>query len=371
MILGIFPEQGGSIANLGRTGQDTRFIQAYLTEYARHFAKVYYFSYANEQPALPANCYVVPNPGYHRWSYTFGLPLVQRRYIAECDVFRVMQAYGSIPAQLSKVFYGKPYIVTYGYRYFDNVRKEEPWLRAVVMAQRAKLGAQMADRVIVTTPEMGDYVAAFTPREKLLLVPNGVDTTTFRPAEAKAKNATPTLIHVGRLSPEKNLRMLIDALALIPAQQARLVLVGSGPQRDELAAYAAQKGITVEFTGVLPHEQLPAVLQQADLFVLPSLSEGHPKALLEAMSCGLPCVGANVPGVRDVITDGDNGLLCALTPADMAEKITQVLTTPELAQRLGAQARRYIINDYQIDKLVQREIAAMQALVTRKQQRDR
>jgi glycosyltransferase involved in cell wall biosynthesis len=370
MILGIFPEQGGSIANLGRTGQDTRFINAYLAEYARHFDKVYYFSYSNEQPALPANCYVVPNPGYHRWRYTFTLPFVQRRYIAECDVFRVLQAYGSIPAQISKALCHKPYVVTYGYRYFDNVRKEEPWLRAAVMAQRAKLGAQMADRVIVTTPQMGDYVAAFTPREKLLLVPNGVDTTTFQPADGKEAHTVPTLIHVGRLSPEKNLLMLLDALALLPLT-VRLQLVGSGPQQEELAAYATTKGVQVEFTGVLPHEQLPTVLQQADLFVLPSLSEGHPKALLEAMSCGLPCVGTNVPGVRDVITDGDNGLLCALTPGDMAEKIAQVLTTPTLAQRLGAQARRYIINDYQIDKLVQREIAAMQALVTRKQQRDR
>ena len=365
MILGIFPEQGGSIANLGRTGQDTRFIQAYLAEYAQHFAKVYYFSYINEQPALPANCYVVPNPGYHRWRYTFALPLIQRRYIAECDVFRVLQAYGSIPAQVSKVLYGKPYIVTYGYRYFDNVRKEEPWLRAAVMAQRAKLGAQMADRVIVTTPQMGDYVAAFTPREKLLLVPNGVDTTTFRPADVKAQRPQPTLIHVGRLSPEKNLRMLFDALALLPTK-VRLLLVGSGPQREELANYAAQKALTVEFAGVLPHEQLPAVLQQADLFVLPSLSEGHPKALLEAMSCGLPCVGTNVPGVRDVIRDGDNGLLCAVTAADMAQKITQVLTTPELAQRLGEQARHYITSDYEIKKLIQREIVAMQALIRRK-----
>lgn len=370
MILGIFPEQGGSIANLGRTGQDTRFIQAYLAEYARHFAKVYYFSYINEQPTLPANCYVVPNPGYHRWRYTFTVPLIQRRYIAECDVFRVLQAYGSIPAQVSKVLYGKPYIVTYGYRYFDNVRKEEPWLRAFFMAQRAKLGAQMADRVIVTTPQMGDYVAAFIPREKLLLVPNGVDTTTFRPAEAQVQRTAPTLIHVGRLSPEKNLRMLIDALALIPERQAHLLLVGSGPQRDELADYAAQKGVPIEFAGVLPHEQLPAVLQQAALFVLPSLSEGHPKALLEAMSCGLPCVGTNVPGVRDVIRDGDNGLLCELTPHDIAQKISQVLANPVLAHHLGQQARSYILGSYEINKLVQCEIAAMQAIVRRKQKID-
>ena len=370
MILGIFPEQGGSIANLGRVGQDTRFINAYLTAYAQHFDKVYYFSYTNEQPALPANCYVVPNPGYHRWSYTFALPVIQRRYIAQCDVFRVLQAYGSIPAQLSKVLYGKPYVATYGYRYFDNVRKAEPWARAFVMAQRAKWGAQMADRVIVTTPEMGDYVAAFTPREKLLLVPNGVDTASFCPATSKPEGAEPTLVHVGRLSPEKNLRMLIDALALMPLPKLRLVLVGSGPQRDELAAYAAQQQVLVEFVGVLPHEQLPTVLQQADLFVLPSLGEGHPKALLEAMSCGLPCVGTNVPGVRDVIRDGDNGLLCDVSAEDIARKLTQVLTTPALAQHLGQQARRYITDSYEIDKLLQREIAAMQALVTRKQQRD-
>lgn len=370
MILGIFPEQGGSIANLGRVGQDTRFINAYLAEYAQHFDKVYYFSYLNEQPAVPANCYVVPNPGYHRWPYTFALPVVQRRAIAECDVFRVLQAYGSIPAQVSKLLYGKPYVVTYGYRYFDNVRKAEPWVRAFVMAQRAKWGAQMADRVIVTTPEMGDYVAAFTPREKLLLVPNGVDTASFCPAASKPAGPVRTLVHVGRLSPEKNLPMLIDAIARIPAPALRLVLVGNGPQQAELAAYAAQQQVQVEFAGVLPHEQLPTVLQQADLFVLPSLGEGHPKALLEAMSCGLPCIGTNVRGVRDVIHDGENGLLCALSAEAIAQKIIQVLTTPALADHLSQQARRYITGAYEINKLVQREIAAMQALVTRKAARE-
>lgn len=367
MILGIFPEQGGSIGNLARVGQDTRFITSYLGRYAQAFEQVYYFSYANEKPPfnapLPPNCQVIPNPGYHRWAYTFLLPIVQRRYIQQCNVFRVMQAYGATPAMLTRLLYGKPYIATYGYRYFDVVRANEPVARAYLLEQRARLGARCASKVIVTTDEMLNYAQTFVAADKLVKVPNGVDTTLFAPRlHQEEPSDEQTIIYIGRLSKEKNLFMLLDALAMIDRPLVRLLLVGRGDQKADLAAYAAERKVSVEFKGVVANQELPNLLNQADLFVLPSLGEGHPKVLLEAMACALPCVGTDVSGINNVIQHEVNGLLCQLTATDMADKIRQLLNAPDYAARIGAAARAYIVATYEQSALLDREIAVMQTL---------
>lgn len=365
MILGIFPPQGGSISSLKKAGQDSRFIRSYLGNYAKHFEKVYYFSYANEDPQLPANCYVVKNPGFHRWVYALLLPLIQRRYVQECDFFRVMQMYGAIPAIVAKFLYDKPFIGTYGYRYGANVMAIGGGrLQAVLMEFRAYLGLKFADRVIVTTHRLRGYVEQYVNADKVIIVPNGVDTARFKPERKIAANTgEATVIFVGRFSPEKNLLMLVEALALLP--KVTLVLVGEGPLRLQIETLAAQRGVTVEFAGTVPHEQLPELLNAADVFVLLSLSEGHPKVLLEAMSCGLPCVGTNVQGIRDVIQDGQNGLLCELTKDDLASKIALVLSNRELADRLGRRAREFIKENFDLDALLAREIEAMALLADR------
>jgi N,N'-diacetylbacillosaminyl-diphospho-undecaprenol alpha-1,3-N-acetylgalactosaminyltransferase len=105
----------------------------------------------------------------------------------------------------------------------------------------------------------------------------------------------------------------------------------------------------------VPNERLPELLNAADVFVLPSQREGHPKVLLEAMSCGLPCVGADVEGIREVIQDGENGLLCSLTPKDMADKIYRLFSDPDLALRLGQAARHFVEANFDLDILLEKE----------------
>jgi len=348
---------------LRRAGQDTRFIKSYLGNYARHFEKVYYFSYADEEAELPPNCYLVKNPGYHRWLYAFLLPFVQHKYIRECDVFRVMQMYGAIPAMAARLFYGKPYVGTYGYRYLEQGRIKGMRLRACLFEWRARLGLRLADKVIVTTEELRSHVSRLVPQSKVTLIPNGVDTTLFHPSRARPERAEKIVVFVGRFTPQKNLFTLIDAIALIQDLKVKLALVGDGELREDLEKYAVKRGISFEFKGVVPHEELPGVLNNADVFVLPSLIEGHPKVLLEAMSCGVPCVGTDVQGIRDIIQDGKNGLLCELTQENLASKIALVLSDREFADGLGRKARMFIEEDFDLDTLVTREIETMKSLV--------
>ncbi len=157
--------------------------------------------------------------------------------------------------------------------------------------------------------------------------------------------------YTGRLSPEKGLVHLIDACGLLKRAgvPVRLLLVGEGPQREALQQRAASEGLEQEvvFAGFLP--DIERVLRAMDVFVLPSLTEGTPLALLEAMAAGLPSVAAAVGGVPDVIEHGRNGLLVRPGSADeIVHAVTRLLRDRLLLERLSREARETITREYDV-----------------------
>jgi glycosyltransferase involved in cell wall biosynthesis len=362
-VLGIIPEQGGSIANLARSGQDRRFVDYYLRKYAAEFSRVIYFSYIQENLSLPNNCVVVSNPGFHRWLYAYFMPLIHYRKLKSCSVLRVMQAYGAIPAIVAKSLYRTPFVVTYGYPYFENAQINGMKLRPYLFKWRASAGAKHASRVIVTSQAMFEYVSEFVSPSKIVYSPNGVDTQAFSPAQLHPEPLVKTILYVGRLSPDKNIRVLIEAIDELNQNfNVRLLIVGDGPLKSDLEDQAVKTGAQIEFLGILPNHQLPEVYHTSDVFVLPSYGEGHPKALLEAMSCALPCIGTNVAGIRDLIRDGETGLLCGQTGTSIAEKLHTLLANPGLAARLGTSARHYVRENFDIHQIMAKEITMLKAV---------
>jgi glycosyltransferase involved in cell wall biosynthesis len=99
------------------------------------------------------------------------------------------------------------------------------------------------------------------------------------------------------------------------------------------------------------------------VFVLPSRFEGNPKALLEAMACGLPVIGTNVQGIRDIIRHQFNGILVDSGVESLAEAIEMLLTKPELAHKLGNQAARDIADRYTFDEIVRLELQTLQETI--------
>jgi glycosyltransferase involved in cell wall biosynthesis len=168
------------------------------------------------------------------------------------------------------------------------------------------------------------------------------------------------VIFVGRLAPEKNLGALVEAVARVPG--ARLRLVGDGPERAALERAARGAGVRVEFTGTVRNEAVPGLLNGATLFALPSRYEGQPKALLEAMACGLPVVGADVPGIREVLRHGDTGWLCAPDADSFARALRVLLDDAALRERLGRQARAAIEREHSVEAVVERELAVIREL---------
>jgi glycosyltransferase involved in cell wall biosynthesis len=364
VTLGVLSEQGGSIQNLAASGQARRFIDQYLARYAEAFDRVYYFSYGDEAPTVPDGCTVVPNRWrLQRWFYAFLMPFLQARSFRACSVLRVMQLTGEVPAILAKLAYGIPFIVTYGYEYAVHAAVEGAGpLRVQAFRMRTRVALAFADRVIVTNPRIRANVERRIGAARVLFVPNAVDTELFSPAPFDEEpEDPPRIVFVGRLSPQKNLAMLIDAAARL-GRPVVVRLVGGGPLAGDLSARAAAAGVPLELPGVLPNEELPGELRRASVFVLPSSIEGHPKSLIEAMSCGCVCVGTDVEGTRDVLENGVTGLLARPTVDDLVVALERALEDRALRARLSANARAFVVQHYDIAATLATEVRALRSL---------
>jgi glycosyltransferase involved in cell wall biosynthesis len=192
------------------------------------------------------------------------------------------------------------------------------------------------------------------PAAKLTMIPNGVEGQAYPPRLPRP--ALSRVITVANLRPEKNHEVLIAAASMLREThpQLRFQIVGDGSRRTALEQLAKRRGVaqTVEFLG--HREDVPVLLAQADLFVLPSRSEAFPNGAIEAMAAGLPVIGSAVGGLLDLVAPGRTGLL--VDPADpdsLAGAIRSLVDYPARAQALGAAARDEVLSRYSFERMVQ------------------
>ncbi|MFJ9592129.1 glycosyltransferase family 4 protein [Streptomyces virginiae] len=206
--------------------------------------------------------------------------------------------------------------------------------------------ARAAAAVIVLTEQQARFVeeAYRVPPARVHVVPNGVGPEFFRPAPAPDTAPAPAaaerplrLLYVGRLSAQKNVARLLDAISLAESPLG-LRIVGGGELDADLRARAAALGLgeRVEFTGPLYDGDLLAAYADADVFVLPSDREGMPLAALEAMAAALPVLATDVPGNRELLRGV--GLLAAPDPASLAAAVDRLASDPALRGRLAGRS---------------------------------
>jgi glycosyltransferase involved in cell wall biosynthesis len=216
-----------------------------------------------------------------------------------------------------------------------------------------------ADRTICLTIDDASIINRLhCPWEKISVIPNGVDVNEFRPLD----NETPSsLLWCGRFVHEKGLEYLVEALRIIVTEKKRrsikLTMVGDGPLLPKIHELVERNGLdeNVRFVGDLPHERIPTLMSEASVYVLPSLHEGMPYTLLEAMACGKPVIGSNIPGINDVIAHDRNGILVpAEDPKELACAIEKLLDDRKLRRDLGRNARQLVVMKYGWDTIVSR-----------------
>ncbi len=183
------------------------------------------------------------------------------------------------------------------------------------------------------------------PRQRLWYAPNCVDMDRWRPRPREDAERGKRLLFVGRFSPQKGLDVLLEAFAIVLGRHpdARLRLYGANEDDDgQHHRHARRLGIThaVEFCGLVPQEALPPIYSAADLLVMPSRSEGHALTPLECLACGTPVIASDIPGLRETVRHGLNGLLVPPGEAGpLAAAICRFVEEPGLAERVRAAAR--------------------------------
>lgn len=203
-------------------------------------------------------------------------------------------------------------------------------------------------RVTAISTSLATYARRYTSAP-IDIIPNGVDTKAFAASGPRVYGHT--IVSVSRLVPKNGVIYLIRALphVLRVVPDARLVLIGDGPLRSSLELLAADLHVVgaVTFVGSVPHADLPHALEQANVFVRPSLSEGLGTAFLEAMAAGLPIIGSRVGGIQDFLQHEKTGLVCVPNdPEDIARQIIRVFQDEAFASRLADQGRALVQQRY-------------------------
>lgn len=175
--------------------------------------------------------------------------------------------------------------------------------------------------------------------DRSVVIRNAVDVGAA-PSRTRGDDAPVQVVSVGRLAAPKDFATLVAAVARLPEGRAHLRVFGDGPFRSELEAQKQALGLdaAVEFAGEVP--DVRPHLEDADVFVLSSLSEGMPVSILEAMAAGLPVVASALPGLEEVVVDGETGLLVA--PGDaaaLAAGLGRLVDDPALRRSLGTAGR--------------------------------
>ncbi len=217
-----------------------------------------------------------------------------------------------------------------------------------------------ADRVVVTSEEMKEFVEDqhLHAEQKAQVIPNYVETDVFFP-RPKDGSGPRKICYIGRLVDKKNPSALLEAVSHL---EVTLYVVGSGELLESLKEQASQQGTDVRFLGNLQNHELPNILNESDLFVLPSLYEGHPKVLLEAMACGLPVIATDVPGTKEVIQHRVTGFLCGTSAQEIREAIREVLDDDRLQTEMGINARKYIEENVSLERILELEFKLLTKL---------
>jgi glycosyltransferase involved in cell wall biosynthesis len=236
---------------------------------------------------------------------------------------------------------------------------------------------ERATALTAVSNELAQKLRALVPGAQAQVVPNGVDAQLFCPRERAPElvsnlGAKPVVLFVGEARQKKGLPILLEAFArctrVVP--EAILVLVGGVRREDRpMLEFFSKKypAARIQALPSVPQAELVRYYRQAALFVMPSLHEGLPNALLEAMACGCSIVASRVGGIPDLVRDGVDGLLVPQGDVvALQQALLRVLAAPELAAQLGQRARERVLSAFCVERERAADLALLERLVSQR-----
>ncbi|MDE0317372.1 MAG: glycosyltransferase family 4 protein [Candidatus Poribacteria bacterium] len=259
----------------------------------------------------------------------------------------IVQVFFGIPAgggaYLLQKFNNVPYVVFLGGRDVPRPNPDPPYYRWLYMLLKPIIRAiwDNAAAVVACSDGLRDLACATDTDLKIDVIPDGLDLASFESAQRKANPKTVRCLAIGRLIPRKGFQFLIRALPQIldkVQHNFEIEIVGDGPHRETLVKLVENLDVTsyVRFAGTVPYSELPQKYREADIFILPSLAEGMPLVVLEAMGTGLPIIASRVQGIDELVAEDVNGAL--FDPGDvdgLASCLIQLINAGETRVEMG------------------------------------
>ncbi|MBU0612612.1 glycosyltransferase [Patescibacteria group bacterium] len=321
------------------------------------FDSIYWFTYGSDdkkyEKYLQNGIIIIPKPvffniKYGSLLYSFLLPLLQKRYIKECTILKTNQMPGSWSAVISKIIYKSKLLIRTGYT-MTLFLKNKKFLRFIYRLVE-KLAYKFADHSIVTSKHDKQYIISnYNIKSDVSLIHNFVDMNLFRHLGIEKDK---DIVFVGRLTDQKNLFSLIEAMENLDYS---LDIYGSGVLGVKLSDFAKSKNVKINFIRNIPNSKLPYILNHYKMYILPSFYEGMPKTLIEAMACGMACLGTNVNGTNELIKNKVNGLLINTDTLSIRNGIIELMGNRKLREDIGKQARISVENSFNLESIVKKE----------------
>ena len=318
--------------------------------------------------AYPTMRYLKSNQLIIKFIRSFFLPFKLKKLFQNIDIIKTNQIRGSWIACVSKIFFKNKIIIRAGFELLTNhklffrrqgIKRYLKYLfRYLVIFMIELFAYRLADEIILTSEQDIEFIVkCFRLKKKLKKNHihhffNFVDENIFRNLELEKKDKH--VLFIGRLSHVKNLESLFQSIKELDG--ITLDVIGRGPDEERLKKLARDMKVNCHFLGVFPNDDIPKILNQYHIFILPSLSEGNPKALLEAMSCEIACIGTNVKGIKNIIQHEFNGYLCETNSKSIKNAINALYNDSYLRKNIGKNARKFILDNCTLKALVKKEL---------------
>jgi glycosyltransferase involved in cell wall biosynthesis len=356
------------------------FIRVFKQTLEKHGHEPYVFTfghtgYDDREPNIIRSLGVpLGNSGYHVG------PTYSRRAWSIARSMSVLHAHhpfvgGALAARLSREL-NKPLVFTnhtrydyYAHHYFRILPRRTAlgllgaWMRRFT---------RRCDLVIAVSPSAQNLLESLGVEAPMEIIPNGIDLERFERARPLAKSdlGLPpdaiVLMYVGRLGPEKNLSALLESFAGARrrAPRAVLALVGDGPKAASVKKLVGELDLTdsVRLLGMRSNDDIPSLLGASDAFVTASFTEGHPMTIIEALAAHRPVLAFDVPGIRETVIDGENGLLAQIDAHALGENMARIACDADLRARLSDGARR-TATQYSMDITARRIVGHYERLI--------
>jgi len=369
--LALFFTEGVSLKTWEKIGNLEREIKPYI-KLAENYSEVYFFTYGGSEDEKIIKkysdkikvCYKKNN--LNNLIYSFLLPFFYKKELKKIAVYKTNQMSGAWTAVLAKKLFKKKLIVRCGYEWLDFLKRDNKNKFILFIIKKIeKFVYKNADKIIITSKKDQEFIInnfKINP-EKIAVINNYIDTNLFIKKENN-KNKKNKLVFVGRFNQQKNLFNLLEAVNNLKVE---LNLIGSGGLEKELKEKAKNiKMAQINFLGNILNENLPEKLNENEIFVFPSLYEGNPKALLEAMSVGLAILTTKVKGIREIVKHKENGYLVETNSDSIKKGLEELLNNDELRNKISINARKTIEENFSFEKIIEKEINLHKEVICQK-----